>query len=187
MALELPQAITDLVPVIAAAITGTILGRERSASDRLLAIAEAAVCEVYQYAPAAPLAILRESSIRYAGWIAGSRPHVTASSTKDPSGIGLPLNFNALPPRTASGPAGQAQCYRATRCAAPGRYPDALALDQTRDPSSNRRLYRNHIQSDWGASRRNDATSFCHSPPQRPPQGRCHGPLRRRGWRGRLM
>ena len=93
MALELPQEITDLVPVIAAAITGTILGRERSASDRLLAIAEAAVCEVYHYAPAAPLALLRESSIRYAGWVAGSRPHVTASTTKDPSGVEIALEF----------------------------------------------------------------------------------------------
>ena len=77
--------------------------------------------EVYQYAPAAPLAILREAAIRYAGWMAGSRPHVTASTTKDPGGTEISLDFQRA--ATANGfrdPAEQAQCCRATSCGGPG-------------------------------------------------------------------
>ena len=121
MAVELPQEITDLQLVVAAAITGAILGRERGATDRMLAIAEAAVCDVYQYAPSAPLAILREASIRFAGWMAGSRPHATSSTTKDPGGTEISLTFHGAATANglrASGASSMLSRYRVRRAGA---------------------------------------------------------------------
>ena len=40
------------------------------------------------------LSILREASIRLAGWLYGNRPHLAAESFKDPSGTEFAMTFN---------------------------------------------------------------------------------------------
>ena len=80
---------------VAARITGTVLGREASrAYATELEIAGAAVAFCYDIAPNAPEAILREASIRLAGWLYGNRPHVSEFEHTDPSGTTIKLRFN---------------------------------------------------------------------------------------------
>ena len=80
---------------VAARITGTVLGREASsAGSTEVEIAGAAVLFCYQVAPDAPEAILREASIRLAGWLYGNRPHVSEHEITDPSGTTTKLRFN---------------------------------------------------------------------------------------------
>ena len=80
---------------VAARITGTVLGREASsASETEIEIAGAAVIFCNQVAPDAPEAILREASIRLAGWLYGNRPHVSEHEHTDPSGTTIKLRFN---------------------------------------------------------------------------------------------
>ena len=56
----------------------------------------------YGLAPGAPLATLREASIRLAGWMYGSRPHLAMESFRDPSGTEFSMTFNNSP-ATANG------------------------------------------------------------------------------------
>ena len=80
---------------VAARLTGTVLGREASsASATETEIAGAAVLFCNQVAPNAPEAILREASIRLAGWLYGNRPHVSEHTIKDQSGTEISLRFN---------------------------------------------------------------------------------------------
>ena len=94
MALTEPQ-LAALTSAVAARITGTVLGREASsASTTEIEIAGAAVIFCNQVAPNAPEAILREASIRLAGWLYGNRPHVSEHEHTDPSGTTIKLRFN---------------------------------------------------------------------------------------------
>ena len=84
-----------LTSKVAARITGTILGREASStSSTETEIAGAAVLFCNQVAPNAPEALLREASIRLAGWLYGNRPHVSEHEHTDPSGTTIKLRFN---------------------------------------------------------------------------------------------
>ena len=76
-------------------IAGTVLGKEvlRGGSVET-EIAGAAVIFCCDVAPDAPEAILREASIRLAGWIFGNRPHVVEVEFADPSGSSTKLRFN---------------------------------------------------------------------------------------------
>ena len=94
MALTEPQ-LANMTSAVAARITGAILGREASsASATEIEIAGAAVAFCYDIAPDAPASILREASIRLAGWLYGNRPHVAEHEITDPSGTTIKLRFN---------------------------------------------------------------------------------------------
>ena len=94
MALTEPQLAT-LTATVARRIAGTVLGREVLKGGSVEAeIAGAAVIFCCDVAPDAPEAILREASIRLAGWIFGNRPHVVEHEFTDPSGSTTKLRFN---------------------------------------------------------------------------------------------
>ena len=94
MALTEPE-LAALTSTVAARLTGTVLGREASSTSTTeIEIAGAAVIFCCQVAPDAPEAILREASIRLAGWIFGNRPHVVEHEFTDPSGSTTKLRFN---------------------------------------------------------------------------------------------
>ena len=94
MALTEPE-LAALTSTVAARITGTVLGREASStSSTETEIAGAAVLFCNQVAPNAPEALLREASIRLAGWLYGNRPHVSEHEHTDPSGTTIKLRFN---------------------------------------------------------------------------------------------
>ena len=102
MADELPDAVAELIPVVALAIRGTVLGTHASEADaRETAVAEAALCLIEDYAPAAPRAIKREAGIRFAGWMIGARPHATRTKVTDPSGTNLEADYHGA--ATANG------------------------------------------------------------------------------------
>ena len=87
--------LAEITSQVASRLTGTILGREASrASITEIEIAGAAVVFCCDIAPAAPEAILREASIRLAGWLFGNRPHVVEHEFTDPSGSATKLRFN---------------------------------------------------------------------------------------------
>ena len=94
------MALTDadlatLTRTVANRITGSILGREASATRTVeTEIAGAAIAFCCDLAPDAPAAILREASIRLAGWLYGNRPHVSEHEHTDPSGTTIKLKFN---------------------------------------------------------------------------------------------
>ena len=90
-----PTELAALVTTVAERITGTVLGRESAAEDVQNDIAAAAVEACYGLAPGAPLATLREASNRLAGWMYGSRPHLSGESFKDPSGTEFAMTFNS--------------------------------------------------------------------------------------------
>ena len=76
-------------------IAGTVLGRDVLLGGSVeMEIAGAAVIFCCGVAPDAPEAILREASIRLAGWIYGNRPHVSEHEYTDPSGSSIKLRFN---------------------------------------------------------------------------------------------
>ena len=83
-----------ITSTVASRITGSILGREDAGSLVEMEIAGAAVSFCSDIAPAAPEAILREASIRLAGWLYGNRPHVAEHEITDPSGTSIKLRFN---------------------------------------------------------------------------------------------
>lgn len=89
-----PTELEALVATVAGRITGTVLGRESAAADVQNHVAAAAVELCYGLAPGAPLSILREASIRLAGWMYGNRPHLAAESFEDPSGTKFATTFN---------------------------------------------------------------------------------------------
>ena len=89
-----PEELAALVTTVAERITGTVLGRESAAADVQNDIAAAAVETCHGLAPGAPLSILREASIRLAGWMYGSRPHLSGEAFKDPSGTEFSMTFN---------------------------------------------------------------------------------------------
>ena len=84
-----------MTSAVAARIVGTVLGKEvlRGGSVEV-EIAGAAVIFCCDVAPSAPEAILREASIRLAGWLFGNRPHVVEHEFTDPSGSSTKLRFN---------------------------------------------------------------------------------------------
>ena len=86
--------LATITTTVASRITGTILGRERSAGVVEMEIASAAVSFCYDIAPGTPPAILREAAIRLAGWLYGNRPHVVEHEFTDPSGSTTKLRFN---------------------------------------------------------------------------------------------
>ena len=94
MALTEPQ-LAELTSTVAARISGSVLEREvlRGGSVEI-EIAGAAVMFCCDVAPGAPEAILREASIRLAGWLFGNRPHVVGHEFTDPSGSTTKLRFN---------------------------------------------------------------------------------------------
>ena len=77
---------TALAVTVAARIAGSVLGREASGGVVEQTIAESAVQYLTDIAPEAPLSILREASIRMAGWLYGARPHASMESHADPTG-----------------------------------------------------------------------------------------------------
>ena len=84
-----------MTSAVAARITGTVLGRESARASAVeIEIAGAAVAFCHDIAPGAPEAILREASIRLAGWLFGNRPHVSEHEVTDPSGTTIKLRFN---------------------------------------------------------------------------------------------
>ena len=94
MALTEPE-LAVLTSAVAARVAGTVLGREASSAGATeMEIAGAAVVFCCQVAPDAPEAILREASIRLAGWLYGNRPHVSEHTVKDQSGTEISLRFN---------------------------------------------------------------------------------------------
>ena len=94
---ELPLAVRDLGPRVRDAIAGSILGvvggDTKAGRARYGDVAEAALVECFNHAPLAPESVLREASIRHAGWVIGTRPHAIASRSEDPSGTALQLQF----------------------------------------------------------------------------------------------
>ena len=90
-----------LAVTVAGRIAGSVLGREESGGTVEQEIAGAAVDLCCDLAPNAPDSILREACVRLAGWMYGSRPHVTEESFKDPSGTETMLRFHAA--ATANG------------------------------------------------------------------------------------
>ena len=94
------MALTDadlaaLTRTVANRITGSILGREASPGGAVeTEIAGAAIAFCCNIAPTAPEAIMREASIKLAGWIHGNRPHVVEVEFADPSGSSTKLRFN---------------------------------------------------------------------------------------------
>ena len=86
--------LAQITTTVASRITGTILGRERSAGVVEMEIAGAAVTFCYDIAPGTPQEILREAAIRLAGWLYGNRPHVVEHEFTDPSGSTTKLRFN---------------------------------------------------------------------------------------------
>ena len=94
MALTEPELAT-LTSTVAARISGSVLGREAPRASAVeIEIAGAAVLFCCDVAPSAPEAILREASIRLAGWLFGNRPHVVEHEFTDPSGSTTKLRFN---------------------------------------------------------------------------------------------
>ena len=95
MAIADDAALAALTRTVANRIAGSILGREASSAGVVeTEIAGAAVAFCCGVAPAAPEAILREASIRLAGWLLGNRPHVSEHEITDPSGTTIKLRFN---------------------------------------------------------------------------------------------
>ena len=94
MALTEPE-LAAMTATVAARIVGTVLGKEvlRGGSVEI-EIAGAAVIFCCDVAPDAPEAILREASIRLAGWIFGNRPHVVEHEFSDQAGSTTKLRFN---------------------------------------------------------------------------------------------
>lgn len=84
-----------LAATVAGRIGGTVLGRERSGGTVETEIARAAITACDAYA-AAPADILREASIRLAGWMYGNQPHVTEHEIADPSGTAIKLRFAGM-------------------------------------------------------------------------------------------
>lgn len=102
MADSLPEAVADLIPVVAAGIRGTVLGTHASEADaRETAAAEGALCLIETYAPGAPRSVKREAAIRFAGWMIGARPHATRTKVTDPSGTNLEADYHGA--ATANG------------------------------------------------------------------------------------
>ena len=90
-----------LAVTVAARIVGTVLGREGSAGIVEREIADAAVQMCCDLAPSAPESVLRIAAGRLAGWMYGSRPHVTEETFKDPTGTETTLRFHTA--ATANG------------------------------------------------------------------------------------
>ena len=89
------EQLADVVATVSTRLHGTILGREARAGSAVESeIAGAAVVFCNDVAPNAPEAILREASIRLAGWLYGNRPHVSEHEWSDPSGTTIKLRFN---------------------------------------------------------------------------------------------
>ena len=84
---------TAMAATIAGAVRGQVLGRESAADDSADRIAAAAVAYLIDVAPKTPEAIGTEAAIRFAGWLYGSRPHVTEQEVTDPSGTTVKLRF----------------------------------------------------------------------------------------------
>ena len=85
---------TAMVATVAGAVRGQVLGRESAADDSADRIAAAAVEYLVDLAPKTPEAIGTEAAIRFAGWLYGTRPHVTEQEVTDPSGTTIKLRFN---------------------------------------------------------------------------------------------
>lgn len=94
---DLPQQTRDLLPFVAGDISGVVLGNtDQGATDpRLNRIAQSGLLLAYQYAPGAPIEIMREAATRCAGHIAGTRPHIGRQNVASPSGTGVELEFLA--------------------------------------------------------------------------------------------
>ena len=89
------EQLSELTVRVAERIAGVTLGREDAGAGTVrMEIAGAAVAFCHDLAPRAPEAILREASIRLAGWLYGNRPHISEHVIKDPSGTELTLRFN---------------------------------------------------------------------------------------------
>ena len=89
------EQLASITATVRDRIAGTVLGRDvlRGGSVEM-EIAGSAVIFCYGVAPDAPEAILREASIRLAGWLYGNRPHVSEHEYTDPSGSSIKLRFN---------------------------------------------------------------------------------------------
>ena len=79
-----------------AAITTRVAARQTDAVATATKneVAGAAVAFCYDIAPAAPEAILREASIRLAGWLLENRPAVASHTFKDQSGSEFTMQFS---------------------------------------------------------------------------------------------
>ena len=93
MALTEPQ-LAEMTTAVAGRINGVVLGREASAGTVEMEIAGASVAFCNEIAPNAPEAILREATIRLAGWLYGNRAHAAEHEITDPSGTTVKLKFN---------------------------------------------------------------------------------------------
>ena len=86
-AATLPQALTDALPTIQAAIGPSVgASLDATAAARL---ARAGAIIAHRYAPGAPVEILTEAAIRVGGWLAESRPHAMSTKTAVPDGTSL--------------------------------------------------------------------------------------------------
>ena len=101
MAVVLPADVQALVPDVAAALRGTVLGREDSGGTRETAVATAALGQCWRYVanPDVDLDVLREVAIRLGGAMLGDRPHVVSSTITDPSGTSIALQFQGAATR----------------------------------------------------------------------------------------
>ena len=87
-------AITAALPAIVhAAALPTDLHTQR--------VARASAIAVYEYAPQAPLEILKEAAIRFGGWQIGVAPHLVDKSISFPDGTSRSIKANVG--MTASG------------------------------------------------------------------------------------
>ena len=91
---------------------------DAAARNRLERLIRLAMITALEYAPAAPLEVLRESTVRIAGWLAGVPAHVTMKDVKSPDGTNLQHDFAAQGSANAlrkSGAAPLLAPYRALR------------------------------------------------------------------------
>ena len=96
MADTLPDDVAGLIPAVAAAALGGVIGRDMPPDERTNAVAGAALCAVHDYAPGAPVALKREAAIRLSGWLLGAAPHATRRKTADPSGTSMEVDFHGM-------------------------------------------------------------------------------------------
>ena len=113
---ELPATLTAELDTIAAAIAPAI--HAAAANGQVQRLARVAAIAVYEYAPSAPVEMLREGAIRLAGWLLGAAPHLRDKSVTYPDGTARAITVNVGMTASAlrhSGASALLAPYRAVR------------------------------------------------------------------------
>ena len=86
--------IAEVIPVIAASITGPSLGGTSTPGPDETRVATVALQTCNDYAPSAPATILQEASIRLAGWLLGTPAYATEKKVQAPEGTTLEISYS---------------------------------------------------------------------------------------------